>query len=29
MTNQEIARQLVDLLGGKDNIKSVSNCMTR
>lgn len=29
MTNQEIAKLLVDFVGGKENIKSVSNCMTR
>lgn len=29
MTNAEIAKNLVDLLGGKENIKSVANCMTR
>ncbi|MGL5378726.1 PTS transporter subunit EIIC [Clostridium sp.] len=29
MTNQEIAKNLVDLVGGKSNIKSVQNCMTR
>ncbi|ASW42366.1 PTS transporter subunit EIIC [Clostridium isatidis] len=29
MTNAEIAKNLVKLVGGKDNIKSVENCMTR
>lgn len=29
MTNKEIAKNLVELVGGKDNIKSVANCMTR
>lgn len=29
MTNLEIAKKLVELVGGKDNIKSVANCMTR
>lgn len=29
MTNREIAENLVKLVGGKDNIKSVVNCMTR
>ncbi|MDZ5016600.1 PTS sugar transporter subunit IIC, partial [Clostridium perfringens] len=29
MTNQEIAQNLVELVGGKDNIQSVANCMTR
>ncbi|KJU72205.1 PTS transporter subunit EIIC [Clostridium baratii] len=29
MTNQEIAKKLVELVGGKENIKSVTNCMTR
>ena len=29
MTNQEIAKNLVDLVGGKSNIVSVQNCMTR
>ena len=29
MTNQEIAKRLVELVGGKENIKSVANCMTR
>lgn len=29
MTNQEIAEKLVELVGGKENIKSVTNCMTR
>ena len=29
MTNQEIAKNLVDLVGGKSNIISVQNCMTR
>ncbi|KKY01731.1 PTS sugar transporter subunit IIC [Paraclostridium benzoelyticum] len=29
MTNQEIAKNLIDLVGGKENIKSVQNCMTR
>ncbi|GAB6168351.1 PTS transporter subunit EIIC [Clostridium carnis] len=29
MTNQEIAKKLVELVGGKTNIKSVANCMTR
>ena len=29
MTNNEIAKRLVELVGGKENIKSVSNCMTR
>lgn len=29
MTNQEIAKKLVELVGGKENIKSVQNCMTR
>lgn len=29
MTNLEIAKNLVELVGGKDNIKSVANCMTR
>ncbi|MGL5378471.1 PTS transporter subunit EIIC [Clostridium sp.] len=29
MTNQEIAKNLVQLVGGKENIKSVENCMTR
>lgn len=29
MTNQEIAKKLIELLGGKENIKSVENCMTR
>lgn len=29
MTNLEIAKNLVELVGGKDNIKSVTNCMTR
>ena len=27
MTNQEIAKNLVDLVGGKSNIISVQNCM--
>ncbi|WP_300383795.1 PTS transporter subunit EIIC [Clostridium sp.] len=29
MTNVEIAKNLVELVGGKQNIKSVTNCMTR
>lgn len=29
MTNQEIAKKLVELVGGKENVKSVTNCMTR
>lgn len=29
MTNNEIAKKLVELVGGKSNIKSVANCMTR
>ena len=29
MTNQQIANELVKLVGGKENIKSVENCMTR
>ncbi|MBW9156529.1 PTS transporter subunit EIIC [Clostridium tagluense] len=29
MINRDIAKNLVELLGGKDNIKSVANCMTR
>lgn len=29
MTNAEIAKNLVQLVGGKDNIKSAQNCMTR
>lgn len=29
MTNAEIAKNLVELVGGKENIKSVANCMTR
>ena len=29
MTNAEIAKNLVELVGGKDNIESVENCMTR
>lgn len=29
MTNKEIAEILITLVGGKDNIKSVENCMTR
>ena len=29
MINKEIAKNLVDLVGGKSNIKSVANCMTR
>ena len=29
MTNQEIAKNLIELVGGKENIKSVQNCMTR
>lgn len=29
MTNQEIAKNLINLVGGKENIKSVENCMTR
>lgn len=29
MTNKEIAKKLVELVGGKNNIKSVANCMTR
>jgi len=29
MTNIEIAENLVDLVGGKSNIKSVAHCMTR
>ena len=29
MTNAEIAKNLVELVGGKKNIKSVTNCMTR
>ncbi|WP_066890294.1 PTS transporter subunit EIIB [Clostridium nigeriense] len=29
MNNAEIARNLVELVGGKENILSVANCMTR
>lgn len=29
MINKEIAQNLVELVGGKNNIKSVANCMTR
>ncbi len=29
MTNKDIAQKLVELVGGKENIKSVQNCMTR
>lgn len=29
MTNTEIAKNLVELVGGKENILSVANCMTR
>ena len=29
ITNQEIAKKLVELVGGKENIKAVENCMTR
>ena len=29
MTNMEIAKKLVELVGGKENIKSVESCMTR
>lgn len=28
-SNQEIAKRLVELVGGKDNIRKVENCMTR
>lgn len=28
MTNKEIAKKLIELVGGKENIKSVENCMT-
>ena len=29
MTDKEIAKKLIELVGGRDNIKSVENCMTR
>lgn len=29
MTNQEIAKKLIELVGGKENIISAQNCMTR
>lgn len=29
MTNQEIAKNLIELVGGKENIKTAENCMTR
>ncbi|MDB2105828.1 PTS transporter subunit EIIC [Clostridium paraputrificum] len=29
MTNQEIAKNLIKLVGGKENIKSITHCMTR
>lgn len=29
ITNEAIAKNLVKLVGGKENIKSVENCMTR
>ena len=29
MTNLEIAKQIVDLLGGKENVASLDNCITR
>ncbi|MBZ9607403.1 PTS transporter subunit EIIC [Clostridium estertheticum] len=29
MVNKDIAKNLVELVGGKNNIKSVTNCMTR
>ncbi|WP_244272639.1 PTS transporter subunit EIIB [Natronincola peptidivorans] len=27
--NKELASKIVELVGGKDNIKSATNCMTR
>ena len=29
MSNEELARKIVDLLGGKENILNAENCMTR
>ena len=29
ITNEAIAKQLVELVGGKENVKVVENCMTR
>ena len=29
MSNEELAKKIVDLLGGKDNILNAENCMTR
>jgi len=29
MTNAELAKTLVDLIGGKENVTKASNCMTR
>ncbi|MBQ8998902.1 MAG: PTS transporter subunit EIIB, partial [Clostridium sp.] len=29
MTNESVAKRLVELVGGKENIKAVENCMTR
>ena len=29
ITNESVAKRLVELVGGKENIKAVENCMTR
>ncbi len=29
MTNLELAKQIVSLLGGKENVVKAANCMTR
>ena len=29
MNNQEIAKKILELLGGKENIRTVGNCYTR
>lgn len=29
MTNKELAAQILDLIGGKENVSSVTHCITR
>ena len=29
MTNQELSRKILELVGGKENVTAVTNCMTR
>ena len=29
MTNEELVKQMLEKLGGKDNVRSATNCQTR